>query len=341
MTIKKMKKKRADGNGANTAGPSIVLTGAASFLGQNLLKILEADRRFPRVVAVDLYKPNFPLKKTRFYKFDLTQPTADAELAQILVNEQCDTFLHLALLSNPSHSSSYAHELEAIGSMFIVSACEEAKVRKLILGSTTMVYGATARNPNYLTEEMPLGGGKARFIRDKVEAEKEFAGFAKRNPQSVTTILRPAMILGPTIRNFWTHYFGRPVVPTIMGYDPLMQCVHETDVLDAYMKVIREDHPGAWNIVAPGVMPLSTILGISGKVQLPLPGPLFRPLAKGAWATGVMEMPPNMLDYLRFLWVADGEKAEKKMGFVPRHTTRETLQSFMGMQRLRAIHLVE
>ena len=336
-----VKKKKSAANGHSNDAPSIVITGAASFLGSNILKILEADRRFPHVVAVDTYKPSFPLKKTRFYKFDLTQPTADADLAQILVNEKCDTFLHLALLSNPSHSSSYAHELEAIGTMYAVSACEEAKVRKLILGSTTMVYGANARNPNYLTEEMPLNGARARYIRDKVAAENEFAGFAKRNPSACVTILRPGMILGPTIRNFWTTYFARPIVPTIMGYDPLMQCVHETDVLDAFMKVLREDHPGAWNIVAPGVMPISTILGISGKIQLPLPGPIIRGVVGGAWNAGVFELPPNMLDYLRYLWVADGEKAATKMGFVPRHTTRETMMSFMGMQRLRAIHLVE
>jgi UDP-glucose 4-epimerase len=334
-------KKKKNGTNGEDKGPSIVMTGAASYIGSNLLKRLEADPKVRHVVAVDTYKPSFPLKKARFYKLDLTQPTADADLAQILANERCDTFLHLALLTNPSRSSSYAHELEAIGTMYVISACEEARVRKVILGSTTMVYGATPRNPNYLTEEMPLGGAKARFIRDKVAAETEFAGFARRNPSSVTTIMRPGMILGPTTRTFWTRYWASPAVPTIMGYDPLMQCVHESDVLDAYEKVIHEDHPGAWNIVAKGVMPISTILGIAGKVNLPLPGPVFRTLARGAWLAGMGDMPPNMLDYLRFLWVADGEKAATKMGFVPKYTTRETLQSFMGMQRLRAIHLVE
>ena len=335
------KKKKNGADQGATTGPSIVLTGAASFIGSNLLKSFEEDRSIKHVVAVDVFKPPFPLKKTKFYKLDLTQPTTDADLAQILKDEQCDTFVHLALLTNPSKSSSYAHELEAVGTMYVISACEEARVRKMVLGSSTLVYGATPRNPNYLTEDMPLNGARARFIRDKVAAEKEFADFAKRNPQTVVSILRPAMVLGPTVRNFWTKYFSRPVVPTMLGYDPLMQCVHETDVLDAYRKVIREDHPGAWNIVGKGVMPLSTILGLHGKVSLPLPGPLLRATFKAAWIAGVAEMPDSMLDYLRFLWVADGEKAEKKMGFVPKYTTRETLQSFMGMQRLRAIHLAE
>lgn len=334
---KKKTKRAANGE----AGPSIVLTGAASFLGSNLLKRIEADKTFTNVVAVDIYKPAFPLKKTRFYKLDITQPTADADLAQILVNERCETFIHLALLTNPSRNSTYAHELESIGTMYVVSACEEARVRKVILGSNTMVYGATPSNPNYLTEDRPLLGGKARFVRDKVEAEKQFADLARRNPSTITTVLRPGMILGPTVRSCWTRYFGRPAVPTILGYDPLMQCVHEDDVLDAYMKVIREDHPGAWNIVAPGVMPISTMLGISGKVQIPVPGPALRSAYKAAWMAGIGEFPPNMLDYLRYLWVADGEKATEKMGFTPKYTTREALLSFMGMQRLRAIHLVE
>ena len=188
-------------NGHAPAGPAIVLTGAASFIGTNLLKRLEADKSVDHVVAVDVYKPAFALKKTRFYKLDITQPTADADLAQILQNERCDTFIHLALLTNPSRNSTFAHELESIGTMYVVSACEEARVRKIILGSSTMVYGANARNPNYLTEDMPLNGAKARFIRDKVEAEKQFADFGRRNPKSITTIVRPAMILGPTVKS--------------------------------------------------------------------------------------------------------------------------------------------
>ena len=62
-------------NGHAPTGPAIVLTGAASFIGTNLLKRLEADKTVDHVVAVDVYKPSFALKKTRFYKLDITQPT--------------------------------------------------------------------------------------------------------------------------------------------------------------------------------------------------------------------------------------------------------------------------
>jgi UDP-glucose 4-epimerase len=50
----------------------------------------------------------------------------------------------------------------------------------------------------------------------------------------VVTVLRLAPILGPTVNNYLTRYLGRRVVPTLMGFDPLMQFLHEVDALAAF-----------------------------------------------------------------------------------------------------------
>lgn len=333
--------RRSQGNGKSSLG-TIVLTGASGFLGSNLLRRFEQDDSIENIVAIDLYKPPFPLKKARFYKLDLTEPTADEELARILQDEDADTFVHLAFLNNPTRQGSYAHELEAIGTMYVLNACEETRVRKFVMSSTTMVYGARPSNPNYLEEGSHLHGcPRSRFVRDKVGAEKQAADFARRNSDTVVTVLRPCAILGPTIQSFWSRFFARGIVPRILGFDPLWQFVHELDVIDAFKLVIHDDHPGAFNIVGEGVMPMSTILNISGKVALPLPSLALRAMLDGLWMGGQFEFPSSMLDYLRFLWVAEGKKARDVMGFHPKHSTRAALQSFLGMQRLRAVRLVD
>src|SRR5688500_17239976 len=76
----------------------VAVTGARSFAGSEIIKRLEEDRRYAKVLAFDLRKPDFPLEKTQFYKIDLTLPTADADMAEILAREGVDTFVHAAFL---------------------------------------------------------------------------------------------------------------------------------------------------------------------------------------------------------------------------------------------------
>src|SRR5262245_12037447 len=83
----------------------VAVTGACGFVGQEALKRLEEDRRYAKVLALDIRKPGFPLDKTQFYKVDLTLPTADADVAAILEREGVDTLLHAAFLSRPTHAT--------------------------------------------------------------------------------------------------------------------------------------------------------------------------------------------------------------------------------------------
>ena len=106
--------------------------------------------------------------------------------------------------------------------------------------------------------------------------------FRDEHPDTVVTTLRTAATLGPTIRNFATRFFARPVAPTLMGYDPLMQFVHERDVVDAFALAVDDDFPGEFNIVGDGVLPYSTILAMMGKVPLPMPHFVAYPLSQRA-----------------------------------------------------------
>jgi len=311
----------------------VAVTGAYSFIGAELIKRLERDQRFYKILACDVRKPAFPLHKTQFHKIDLTNPTADADLAELWRREGVDTVVHAAFLSAPTHAAAWAHELESIGTMHVLNAAAECNVHKLVQWSQTVVYGATPSNPNFLSEDHELGGehSRSRFIKDKVEAERQLRRFSKENPSTVVTTLRTAATLGPTIRNFASRFFSRPVAPTLMGFDPLMQLVHERDVTDAFVLAVTTDYPGEFNIVGDGVLPYSTILALMGKVPLPLPHFIAYPLSKALWAAQIFDSPPNFLDLLRYLCVADGDKAKRVMGFSPKYDLKQTIADFLGL----------
>src|SRR5688572_9692606 len=76
----------------------VAVTGAASFLGKNLIGLLEEDDRVRRVVSVDVDSPRTAGQKTRLYEVDLTQPTAAERVAEIFAAEGVDTLVHLAFL---------------------------------------------------------------------------------------------------------------------------------------------------------------------------------------------------------------------------------------------------
>ena len=125
MVLPKRNSSRVPGPGATSsseamrrprpAGRVVAVTGASSFLGNNLVGLLEEDPGIARIVAVDIRAPLTGGRKTRYYEVDFTQPTAEARLSEIFSAEAVETLVHLAFLASPSHKAALAHELESVG----------------------------------------------------------------------------------------------------------------------------------------------------------------------------------------------------------------------------------
>jgi UDP-glucose 4-epimerase len=308
----------------------VAVTGARTFLGSELIRHLESDPRYRHILALDIGNPDFPLEKAEFVKVDLTVPTVAADIAALLREARIDTFVHAAFLSYPTHATAWAHELEDIGTMHVLDACAQARPASFVLVSSTMVYGASAENPNFLGEETELRGEGA--FEDRVRAERQVERFARDNREVNVASLRFAPILGPTVENYFTRFFSRPVAPRMMGYDPLLQFIHERDAVSALKMVVdRGDVRGTYNIAGEGVLPYSTVLAMLGRVPLPVPHFFARTLARALWATQVFDAPPSYLDFLRYLCVADASKAGRELGFRPRHSLKRTILDFLDI----------
>jgi len=308
----------------------IAVTGTASFLGARVLRRLVELRGGEAIVAVDVAPPPSTLQGVTHRRLDLTEPASDQRLVEIFQQEGVDTVLHMALFTSPQRDKTHAHELESIGSLSVFAAAAAAGVKHLLLRSFTAVYGARGQNPNFLTEDRALQPNLALgWARDKLEAEQHAAAFAKRYPEMAVTVLRTAPLFGPGVHTFYTALFDRRLVPVLMGYDPLVQLLHPDDAVVAFERALDKRPRGAFNVVPRTAIPLLTALHLSGKVTLPVLHPIAYALADGLWALGLGEGPGAFLDYARYLFVADGQRAKRELGFEARYGSREALDAYL------------
>ena len=313
----------------------IAITGLGSFLGRRLVERLLCRDPNLRIVGIDRRRPFRLDDRVRFSRVDLTEPTADSQIAEVLHRQRAEALVHTAFRSSPTADLEMDHELETIGSLHVMNACAAAKLRRLVVASSTMLYGPWPDNPNFLTEEHPLRGHpNAHSVSNRVEVESLLAGWRTRHPDTEVTILRTCWILGPHYNDRVTRYLSLPVVPKLLGYDPLMQFVHEEDCLHAFECATLASHPGVFNVVGRGVLPLSTILRLAGKRVLSLPARLLYRMAYYPSQSQTGDPPDGFYDYLRHLWVADGARGWDAFG-EPVYSTREAWISFVSSRRMR------
>jgi len=168
------------------------------------------------------------------------------------------------------------------------------------------------------------------WLRDKVEAEEHAASFARRFPEMAVRVLRFAPLLGPNVRTFYSRIFDRRLVPTLLGYDPLLQLLHPDDAEEALMLAVFSAARGVYNITPRGVLSLATGIHLSGKVPAPVPHLAAYWAVDALYAAGLVEAPSGFIDYVRYPCVADGEKAARVLDFVPRYSSREVLDSYIA-----------
>ena len=154
------------------------------------------------------------------------------------------------------------------------------------------------------------------------------------------TTLRFVNGLGPDLRTGHTALLSLPVVPSILGFDPRYQFIHEDDIVGVLEHAVREELPGIYNAAGDGVLVLSEVASLLGKPLAPLLPPWGTSLAAGALKRLGLNLSPEMLRQLRFGRAVDNRKL-KAAGAPLRHTTRETAQAFAEHLRIAAIKVGE
>jgi UDP-glucose 4-epimerase len=253
---------------------------------------------------------------------------------ELLRSEGSHIVCHLKFVRSVRPSEA-AFDVNVTGTMKVLDACAQAGVKKVVLKSSTAVYGACSNNPAFLTEEHSLRGRRRYgYNKDREEIETFCSSFRRQAPETALTILRFPGIAGPTADTPMTRFLKNAWVPVLLGFDPMMQIIHEDDVIETLAHAVINDMPGVFNVAAAGVLPLRRLVSLCGKLPLPVAHPLaYRGLGPLGSRLRLDRYFPIEPDYLRYPWVGDLTKMREELGFMPRYTAEETLRQFAGTQR--------
>ncbi|HMA93107.1 MAG TPA: NAD-dependent epimerase/dehydratase family protein [Polyangiaceae bacterium] len=306
---------------------AVAVTGIQSALGAALLADLANDSRVTKVLCIDLVAPTQASPKLAFESIDLCALEAQKQLGQALADHHIDAMAHLAFRSAPSPSAGYNHELESIGTMRVVQACLTGRVKKLVMGSQTWLYGANVGAPALLDEQQPPRARRSeRYFADKTDAERDVLSFRAPGRGRLSTILRIAPVVDPTSNSHIISLLRDKLLPSVLGFDPMWQLTHLADAQQALHSTLFRETPAIVNIASAGAVPLSVARRKLGVTPLALPRTVASMLVSGLWLSGAGRIPPSMLDYLQYPCVADCGLARTCLEYRPKHNTYSILQ---------------
>ncbi|HEV7536782.1 MAG TPA: NAD-dependent epimerase/dehydratase family protein [Acidimicrobiia bacterium] len=317
------------------AGMRVLVTGVGTFWGGRVAQIIEQDPNVEVVVGLDTRAPTVPLERTEVVRAD----SSYSILSRLVRATEVDTILHSHLeVDSTTIGSRALHETNVIGTMNLLAAAGApgSSVRKVVLKSSTLVYGSHPKDPYFFSEDAARSGpARTRVERSLLEVAGYIADFADDHPDVVVTRLRFSNVLGPDLDTPLSRALRLPVVPEIFGFDPRLQFTHQDDVLGALCFTARHDVPGIYNVAGDGTLPWSDVARIVGRRRVPI-SPLGTGLAAGALRRlGIVDLPLEVQSLLRFGRGVDNRRLQEA-GYRYRFTSAGTVEDFARSVRLRS-----
>jgi UDP-glucose 4-epimerase len=312
----------------------VLVTGVSNPLGAEVARRLAPH--VPHLFGCDVHDPISALEEMDFVHADVRH----AAIGKLVRQLQIDTVVHLAVMVDSPSDQRSIHETDVIGTMNVLVGCSgrSSRVRRLIVKSSQAIYGAGPTDPSFFSEDMASVERPAAssVTRDLFELEQLITEFALREDTCQVSVLR----LGFRVSEDTTlaRYFSLPIVPTVAGFDPRLQLLHEDDAAEAVVRAVLGDHPGVFNVGAHGVVLLSQAIAIMGGKAAPILPPYGRWLARMALrALTRVDVQSHLADVIAYGSVMDCSRLEAAFGWKPAHSSRAVMDSLARGKHLEVI----
>jgi len=309
-------------------GRVVLVTGVSRDIARRFARAVAEHPEVDRVVGVDVVPPRGDIGGVSFHRADIRNPV----IAKVIAMEDVDTVVHMSVIATPGSAGgrNTMKELNVIGTMQLLAAAQKApRLRNLVVKSTTTVYGASPRDPAMFTEDMsPKRLPRSGYAKDVYEIEGYVRGFARRRPDVRVTMLRAANVIGPHVSSPLTSYFRLPVIPTVLGFDPRLQVLHERDLVSALTHSVVTDVGGTFNVAGDGILLLSQALRRLKRPTVALPGFAVGGIGSVLRRARAADFSPEQLGFLTYGRGVDTARMRSELGFESAFSTAEAFEDF-------------
>ena len=299
----------------------LLITGITGGQGRLVVKRLAGDYD---EVGVDVVPWQGRPREVALHVTDLRSK----KLEDVFRRERPAAVVHLAFVRHFRADPAERHDVNVVGTKRLLELCARYDVKHVVILSSSYVYGALPENPYYMEEETALSVSRHYpDIRDLAEVDTLCTAFLWKYPEIATAILRPVNTLGYYVHSAIGVYLKLRYVPTVLGFNPMMQFIHEEDVAEAIARTLETSARGVFNVVGPGAVPLKVAIRETGGQPMPLPETLARSAVDRLFRYGLYPFPPDAVDFVKYPCTIDGGRFAAATGFKPLYTLEETLRS--------------
>lgn len=328
----------------------VVVVGATGNAGTAVLRALRAEPAVTSVLGLARRLPDRaaePYADAEWATVDVGAETAgpgeeDALVARLAAHlAGADAVIHLAWLIQPNHEREVLRRANVAGTRRVAEACVRAGVGHLVCASSVGAYSPVDDDVPR-EESWPTGGiPTSHYSVDKVAQERVLDRVAAAHPDLVVSRLRPALIFQDDAGAEIVRYFLGPLVPARLlapGRLPVLplpaglrlQVVHADDVARAYVQVVVQRAPGAFNVAGEPVLraaDLARVVDHGRFVEVP-PAPLRRVLAL-AWQGRLVPTDAGWLDMGLGVPLMSTDRARDVLGWRPQHDAAAALAELL------------
>lgn len=305
---------------------AVVVTGAASDLGQRVCSLAAADPQVTRVVAVDRRSLRRLPAGVERHQVDL----ATADLKGIF--EGASVVVHLTQADGPGRGEDLpAATGEADLTRRVLDAASAVGARHVVLLSSATAYGAWANNPVPLTEDAPLRPNPGlAMASEKADAERACAEWRDAHPGATVAILRPTVTVAAGGNGWLAKALSRSSSLPVTDEEPPAQFLDVADLASAIDLARRAHLDGPRNVAPDGWISGETVRALAGGVpRVRLPERLAIRLAGLRWRWGLTSTPPELLPFTVHPWVIANDRL-KADGWEPTSSNEE---AYVGAHR--------
>jgi UDP-glucose 4-epimerase len=237
-----------------------------------------------------------------------------------------DGVIHMATVTHLTERSEDRYRINLQGTRAVFDHAAAHGTKAVVFVGRHTFYGASPEAPLYHREDdPPMALSSFAELADLVAADLYAGSELWRKPQLRTAVLRLCYTLGPARTGTLATFFAGPRVPTVMGFDPLYQFLHERDAAHAICLSLEKQLHGVYNVAGPPPVPLSLLIKLTGRQQIPVPEALFR------WSLGrfgLPRLPPGAVEHLKYPIVIDPAAFKKATGFAHEYDEDRTISEF-------------